>query len=246
MIMKNYRTFLIAFFVLLFNINLFADINNKKVKQLEQIEDGSITYLGLQKEAPKHYRVTGQYKKDKEYNDKMHKIKEYNVNGIEENSNVKASKSYDITGVFNIGNKVSRIKNKGIVYHITGMENKFRVDDSKKTFNVTGTEIMGFSDKLIFTKYQKAQLEYLEMEREYKILAIDKEISSRQKMIDEELSKEYFDVFFIDELTKEIKILTVDKTTVNINVDKKIRYVLSPEQYTKYKQKQNKKNKKKK
>ena len=142
---------------------------------------------------------------------------------------------------------LNRIKRKSVVYNVTGSEYKFRRSyDPKKMFVIDGTEIMGFSDKLIFTKYQKAQLDFLEMEKQCKFSVLDKEISSRKKMIDDELSKSYFDIFVIDELSKEIKILTADKEKVDINVEKKIRYVLSPEQYVKYKEKQNKKKKKKK
>ena len=71
-----------------------------------------------------------------------------------------------------------------------------------------------------------------------------KSAENKKKLLDEELAGGFTDVFLIDELSKEIKILVVDKETVNINVDKKIRYILAPEQYLKYKEQQSKKNKK--
>jgi Spy/CpxP family protein refolding chaperone len=81
------------------------------------------------------------------------------------------------------------------------------------------------------------------MEKKYKLLALDKEIASRKKSLNEELSKEYFDVYFINKLSDEIKQLVVDKETVTINTDKKIRYVLTPQQYIEYKAQQSKKKK---
>ena len=58
------------------------------------------------------------------------------------------------------------------------------------------------------------------------------------------MSKENFDIYFINKLSDEIKQLVVDKETITINADKKIRYVLSPKQYIEYKEKQNKSKKK--
>ncbi|MBR4633365.1 MAG: hypothetical protein IKO48_08645, partial [Elusimicrobia bacterium] len=97
--------------------------------------------------------------------------------------------------------------------------------------------------KLVFTKYQKAQINYLELERKSKLFALEKEMSLRKKTLDEELAKKFQDVFLINDISEEIKKLAVDIETVNINVDKKIRYVLDPEQYLQYKQLQNDKTK---
>ena len=132
-----------------------------------------------------------------------------------------------------------------IQYNITGAENKFNLSDKelRNIYNVEGTEIVKYSRKLILTKYQEAQINYLEMERKYKTLILDKEINLKKKMLNEELASDFLDVFLIDALSRDIKLLAVDKEIVNINVDKKIRYVLTPEQYLKYKRKQNRKNK---
>lgn len=138
------------------------------------------------------------------------------------------------------------LKNKRFVqYNITGMENKFNLSDKelKKVYNINGTEIVKYSKKLLLTKYQKAQIEYLEMERKYKTLILDNEIKLKKKMLNEELASDFADVFLIDALSKDIKSLAVDKQTVDINVEKKIRYILTSEQYLKYRKKQNKKNK---
>ena len=91
---------------------------------------------------------------------------------------------------------------------------------------------------MALTKYQQAQVDYLEIERRSKILALDKEISYRRKLLDEELANDMYDAFTVDEISKEIKELVLDKETVNLNVDKKLRYVLDSDQYLKYKQKQ--------
>ncbi len=147
-------------------------------------------------------------------------------------------------GVFSIQKDLSN--KKSIQYNITGAENKFNLTykELKNVHNIDGREIAEYSRKLFLTKFQQAQIDYLEMERKSKISALDKEISSREKMLDEELASVFSDAFLIDALTKEIKALVVDKVTVNINIDKKIRYVLDSQQYLRYKQKQNKKNKK--
>lgn len=108
-------------------------------------------------------------------------------------------------------------------------------------FNIDGTEkISKASTKLLLTKYQKAQINSLEMERRSKISSIDNGIFARKQMLDEELSKESYDDFVIDKISKEIKTLVVDKETINLNVDKKLRYVLGPDKYLIYKQKQDK------
>ena len=157
--------------------------------------------------------------------------------GIEKESSKK-------NGIFSIKKDLNN--KKSIQYNITGSENKFNLTDKelKNVYDIDDKEIAKYSRKLFLTKFQQAQIDYLEMERKSKISALDKEISSREKMLDEELANDFSDAFLIDALTKEIKALVVDKVTVNINIDKKIRYVLDSQQYLKYKQKQNKKSKK--
>jgi len=113
----------------------------------------------------------------------------------------------------------------------------------KNVYNIDGRELYSYSKRLALTKYQQAQVDYLEIERKSKILALDKEISYRRKLLDEELANDMYDAFTVDEISKEIKELVIDKETVNLNVDKKLRYVLDSDQYLKYKQKQKNKNK---
>ncbi len=113
----------------------------------------------------------------------------------------------------------------------------------KNVYNIDGRELYSYSKRLALTKYQQAQVDYLEIERRSKILALDKEISYRRKLLDEELANDMYDAFTVDEISKEIKELVIDKETVNLNVDKKLRYVLDSDQYLKYKQKQKNKTK---
>ncbi len=130
-------------------------------------------------------------------------------------------------------------KPKSIIYYITGGESKSELLNNryKSAFDVDGREIYKYSKSLAFTKYQQAQVDYLELERRSKILALDREISYRRKMLDEELANDMYDVFLVEEIAREIKALVVDKETVNLNIDKKLRYVLDSEQYLRYKQK---------
>ncbi len=244
--------------------------NNKKIIEKRNVEalikkdNSSVAYLVLESREPEQYKITGKTKKDKRYNtDKNRSDKKYFVTGVE----VDVSQSLDnknryfITGLETdkpssrkVSGKNSKKKNvktsvkKGTVYNLTGSENKFNLtySEKQKIYNINGTEeINKSSKKVFFTKFQKEQLNNIEMEKKYKILVLDKEISSRRKSLNEELSKEFFDVYFIDKLSDEIKQLVVDKETVTINADKKIRYVLSPKQYVEYKSKQNKQKKKK-
>ena len=113
----------------------------------------------------------------------------------------------------------------------------------KNVYNIDGRELYSYSKRLVLTRYQQAQVDYLEIERRSKLLALDKEISYRRKLLDEELANDMYDAFTVDEISKEIKELVIDKETVNLNVDKKLRYVLDSDQYLKYKQKQKSKNK---
>ncbi|MCR4662484.1 MAG: hypothetical protein K5622_01190 [Endomicrobiaceae bacterium] len=176
-------------------------------------------------------------KKEKQYSN-------ISISGNENSLEKKSDDNYEVNGIFSAEKYLC---NKNYTqYNITGTENKFNLSDNelKNTYNIDGTEEKVSSKKLFLTKSQEAQIDYLEMERKYKILALDKEIILKKKMLYEELVNDFSDVFLIEELSKDIKLLAVDKETVNINVDKKIRYVLSAEQYLKYKQQQNKKDKK--
>ena len=224
--MKKYKLFFKIFFVLYFASNLFVDVSGEYLEKKDKNEDKNIAYLGLEKKASnekEYLYITGNEKKvEKELNEKD----EANGNGV-----------FSVHKI--LGNK------KSVQYNITGIENKFSLSDKelKNIYNIDGTEKVKYSKKLLLTKYQKAQIEYLEMERNCKTLVLDNEINLKKKMLNEELARNLADVFLIDELSKEIKLLAVDKETVDINVDKKIRYVLTQEQYLEYKQK-NKKNKK--
>ena len=217
MIMKKYKIVFKLFLVSFLVSNLFAATNQ------DSKEDNNIAYLSLQKQASREYRVTGKFKKDNKYNEKNVVYARIDNNKKDDTEKVTSNENYNVAGNesgFDLLNTSS-----GIVYDISGDE-------------------VQIPRRLSFTEYQKAQVNYLEMERKYKTLALEKEISSKKKILDEELVNEFSDVFLIDALSKEIKALAVDKETVNINIDKKIRYVLPPEQYLKYKEKQNKKNKK--
>lgn len=209
--MNMYKTSFKIFLILCLASNLFADTNNTPIEQQEKSEDKIVAYLGLEK-------------------------------NVSKNVLKKETKRVFLTGYEQELEK--KLSNKQLKqYNITGVESKFDLSDRdlKNIYDIDGTESFKYSKKLFFTKYQKAQIDYLEMERKYKTLVLDKEISLKKQLLDEELTNEFADVFFIDELSKDIKSLAVDKETVNINVDKKIRYVLTPDQYLKYKQKQNKK-----
>ena len=220
--MNKYKLFFKLFLILCFASNLFANISDNYIEQKDKNGDKNVAYLGLEK------------KSSASSDDKINSEKN------------RSNENYSVNGVFSVskflGNK------KSVQYNITGIENKFNLSDKelKSVYNIDGTEKVVRSKKLFLTKYQKAQIEYLEMERKYKTLVLDNEINLKKKMLNEELASDFSDVFLIDELSKDIKALAVDKETIDINVEKKIRYVLSPEQYLKYKQKQNKKNKKKK
>ena len=234
------------------------------VENLLQKEQNSVAYLVLDRQAPKQYKITGKIKKDERYNNKKNSNdSNYIITGSENKTVSKDKSRYPITGLEkNKNNKfVSNDENdsktqkeslnktikKGTVYNLTGAENRFNLTytQRQKIYDINGTEEVNESlKKLTFTKLQQEQLKNIEMEKKYKILVLDKEIASRRKSLDEELAKENFDIYFINKLSDEIKQLVVDKETININTDKKIRYVLSPKQYIEYKEKQNKSKKK--
>ena len=216
--MNKYKIFFKMFLILCLASNLFADINNNSLEQQEKSENKSVTYQNLEQNTSES---TDLKNIDKQKEEKEHFIADHEK---------KLEKYLD--------NK------KSVQYSITGLENVFKLSDKelKHVYNIDGTETTGCSAKISLTRYQKEQLKYLEMERKYKILVLDNEINLKKKMLSEELASDFSDVFLIDELSKNIKSLAVDRETVDINVEKKIRYVLSPEQYLQYKQ--NKKNQK--
>lgn len=207
-----------------FTCGLFAETKVNNVKQTpSEKETNSVAYLGLERDLSKQYRITGNLKKDKKYNEKVARYIRQERERLE---------------------RMKRAQENSIVYDVTGMEARFNTEKKdKNTFEVDGREIYKYSKKLSLTKYQKAQIDYLEMERKSKILVINKELNYRKKLLDEELSNELQDAFIIEEISREIKMLAADRETVNINVDKKIRYVLDSEQYLIYKRNKNKKNK---
>jgi len=218
--MKKYKIFLVVSLFFVFMSNLCAGVD-KSAKVVEK-KDSSVVCSELKKNMSREYKITGKFDKDTKYN-KKEKFVEYVV----------------------VDNNIdSKINNS--IYHKPSkeIENLFFKEDSN-VFEITGREVSGYSRKLVFTKYQKAQIQYLEMEKKSKLSTLDKEISSRKKSLIEELAKDMHDVFVVDALSKEIKELTIDKETVSINVDKKLRYILDSEQFLKYKEQQNKKNKKK-
>ncbi|MBR3655299.1 MAG: hypothetical protein IKN62_07730 [Elusimicrobia bacterium] len=223
--MKRYKLFLISFLIFSCSFTLFAENKVNSTKQTSAEENKSVAYLGLERDVFKQYRVTGNVKKDRKYNEKVSRYIQQERERLE---------------------RLKRARENSVVYDITGMENKFSMmQKDKNTFDIDGREIYKYSKKLSLTKYQKAQVDYLEMERKSKISSINKEISYRRKLLDEELAKEMQDVFIVEDISREIKILAADRETVNINVDKKIRYVLDSEQYLIYKRNIEKKNKEK-
>lgn len=220
--MKRYKLFLILFLIFSFTYDLFAETKVNDVKQqvsTKKENDNGVAYLDSEKDLPKQYKITGNIEKDKKYNEKFARYLRQERERLE---------------------RIKRAQENSIVYDVTGMEARFNTEKKEKK---DGKEIYKYSRKLSLTKYQKAQIDYLEMERKSKILVINKELNYRKKMLDEELANEIQDAFIIEEISREIKMLAADKETVNINVDKKIRYVLDSEQYLMYKQNKNKKNK---
>ena len=247
------------------NKDLNSSVDKKdNIEELLQKEQNSVAYLVLEsKKAPAQYKVTGNIEKDQKINRKKKDNKNNNdkrifITGAENDVVVNDKNRYSVTGletgktyksVLNKKND-SKTKNKNVkkrmTYNLTGAENRFNLTyaERQKIYNINGTEEVNKSlKKLTLTKFQKDQLNNIEMEKKYKLLALDKEIASRKKSLNEELSKEYFDVYFINKLSDEIKQLVVDKETVTINTDKKIRYVLTPQQYIEYKAQQSKKKK---
>lgn len=240
--MKIYSILLKLLLIFFLSVNLFAAtkvVDTDRVNKVVKNDKGNVAYLGLQKNAPKKYKVTGNLNKDNKYNDKMDKANKIFITGKEQNGqNVNSANNTKLKS-----NKIkSKSKTKVYVYNITGTENKFNLTENEKRniYDIDGREISSYSKKLVLTKYQKAQIDYLEMERKYKILAIEKELDLKKKMLDEELSKDFYDVYYVEDLSNEIKKLAVDKETVSINVAKKIRYVLDSDQYLKYKEQQKK------
>lgn len=132
------------------------------------------------------------------------------------------------------------------VYDITGDERDFAPPSSNKVYNITGNE----RNEIVKTKknglsdFQKAKLEYFEMEENGKISALEKDLQTRKKMRDDEIAKPDCDVYAIDNLTEEIKMLTADIESVLIETKKKIRSIMFSDQYKKYEAKKNKKLKK--
>ena len=227
--MNKYKIFFKMFLILCFASALFADVSDNSLGQEEKNAGKNVTYQNSERESSEKTELQ---KIDKYSEQKNHFIADHEkkLEKYLDKEHGSASKSGD--------NK------KSVKYNITGLENVFKLSDKelRHTYNVNGTEIPGQIANISLTKYQKEQLKYLEMERKYKILVLDNEINLNKKMLSEELASDFSDVFLIDELSKNIKSLAVDRETVDINVEKKIRYVLSPEQYLQYKQ--NKKNQK--
>ncbi|WP_372518875.1 hypothetical protein [Candidatus Ruminimicrobiellum ovillum] len=206
--MKKSGILFILFAVVFLAGNLVAaSQQSPNIKKSTKEKNGSVAYLGLEKRAS-DVKTTDKNKKN---------VKDTDVNVSDSEKKEETPKS--------------------VVYYITGGENKLINSKYKSIFDVDGRELYNYSKSLAFTKYQQAQVDYLELERRSKIFALDREISIRRKMLDEELANDMYDVFVVEEIARELKNLVVDKETVNLNIDKKLRYVLDSEQYLKYKRK---------
>jgi hypothetical protein len=226
--MNKYKIFFKMFLILFSASVLFADVNNNSLEQQGKTENEKVSYQNSEKGTSEST--------DLKSIDKQKEEKEHFIADHEKKLEKYLDEKHEIKNTFPSGKSLDN--EKLAQYNITGLENTFKLSDKelKHTYNINGTETIGKSAKISLTKYQQEQLKYLEMERKYKILVLDNEINLKKKMISEELASDFSDVFLIDELSKSIKSLAVDRETVDINVEKKIRYVLSPEQYLKYKQ----------
>lgn len=140
-----------------------------------------------------------------------------------------------------------RLNNGLSVYEVTGEENKFNLTylDLRKVYNIDGSEdVQNAEKKLKLNDIQKSKLEYLEMEEKYKVGAIEKDLQIKKKMLEDELSKDNFDAYVIDNLSNDIKQLASDIEKIRIDAKKKTRRILLPEQYSQYELQKNKTGKK--
>lgn len=218
--MKKYKLFFVVSLLFVLISGSFASVD--KSAKISEKQGKGVACSDLSKNMSREYKATGYFDKDNKYNKKERFVE------------------YAIDNTPTIDNRINKsisdrkLKEKSAVLFD---------DDSSNVFDITGREVSGYSRKLVFTKYQKEQIKYLEMEKKSKNSTLDKEIYSRKKSLYEELAKDMYDVYVVDSLSKEIKELMADKESVNINVDKKLRYVLDSEQFLKYKQLQDKKKK---
>jgi len=169
--------------------------------------------------------------------------KVYNINGVFPADSNSGGKTFLVTGKF-----FTKRKNTADIESQTYKINGILESDLKpsgRTYVITGKNI-GAAKTGYLTSTQKAKIEYLEMEEESKISAIENELAVRQRLLDEEFSKQDVSEYNINNLLNDIKYLNNDLEQVKFEKKRKTRYLLTQEQYLQYQQDLEKKQKKKK
>lgn len=239
---KIYTIFISVIILLILTVNIFPKQQNISSKLNSQ--DNVYGINGIFKhEGDKTYLVTGNLL----YGKKTEKpAKEtgttYNISGIFDNTHDKSAKVYNITGISQKNATVSAFDSPA--YKITGILDS-DINPSGKTYFITGRNL-GLRKTGYLTKNQKAKLEYLEMEEESKIIALENELAVRRRLLDEEFAKQDFSEYSVTNLLNDIKYLNNDLEQIKFDKKRKERYLLTQEQYIQYQNDSEKKQKKKK
>ncbi|MDD3053032.1 MAG: hypothetical protein PHG84_01365 [Endomicrobiaceae bacterium] len=255
---KIYKKFIFILFLLTLSVNVFPKQknNSKNITTPQNIYNITGILNNDLNSINKVYFINGTNLTSSKNKTTLVSKNIYNITGISGNDLSSTSKVYFITGTgFTNTKKIKNNNNQkhllsqpamaGTIYNING--SNINSNSSNKIYLVTGKNLRDPKTKWNLTKIQKAKLEYLEMEEESKLIALGNELKLRQRLLDDELSKQDFNEYIINNLLTDIKYLTTDIEQVKFDKKRKTRYLLSQEQYIQYESKlQNKQKKKKK
>lgn len=238
---KIYTTFISVIILLTLAVNIFPEQqnNSSNLTSKNNVYGINGTFRHVQS---KTYFVTGENSYARKTDESQDKETTFAISGIFDNINNKSARTYYVTGFFAKNKTVSAFDFPA--YKITGILDN-DINPSGKTYFITGKNL-GFKKSGYLSKNQKAKLEYLEMEEESKIIALENELAVRRRLLDEELSKQDFSEYSATNLLNDIKYLNNDLEQIKFDKKRKERYLLTQEQYIQYQQDLEKKQKKKK
>ncbi|MFA7073631.1 MAG: hypothetical protein WC234_00415 [Endomicrobiaceae bacterium] len=238
---KIYTTFISLIILLTLTVNIFPKQQNNSSNLTSKNNVYGINGI-FNHARSKTYSVTGELSYARVTGKSHEEETTFDISGIFDNIYDKSAKVYYLTGIFPKDKTVSNIDSP--VYKITGILNS-NFSHSGKTYFITGRNL-GFKKTGYLTKTQKAKLEYLEMEEESKIIALENELAVRRRLLDEEFAKQNFSEYSVTNLLNKKKNLNNDLEQIKFDKKRKTRYLLTQEQYIQYQHNLEKKQKKKK
>ena len=244
---KIYKKFIFILFLLTLTVNVFPKQKNNSKSASQNIYNINGISNNASTSTNQVYSINGADFVSPNNKPTITSQNIYNINGVLDNDTNSTNQVYFVTGTGFANTNKSNNKNYLYpalinIYNINGVFDS-DLNSTNKVYFITGKNLR---DPKNLTKNQKAKLEYFEMEEESKIKALQNELELRQRLLDDEFSKQDFNEYIINNLLNDIKYLTTDIEQVKFDKKRKTRYILSQEQYIQYESDLQKKLKKKK